>query len=186
MDIKQFEKENKDNIYLFNQGTYYRAFEMLGAHPCTEGGAEGTRFSVWVPGAKAVSVEGDFNGWDGNKDMLSPVASSGIWTGFVPGAREGQSYKFLIKTDKGRFLHKSDPYAFWSEVRPRSASVIRRLDYSWNDAAWMERRRNSDHFAAPKNIYEVHLGSWKRHTDQQGEAAERCERGIRGGRNSAR
>ena len=170
MDIKTYTQKHKDDIYLFNQGTFYKAYEMLGAHPAEEDGKKGTRFSVWVPGAKAVAVEGDFNGWSKDADQLQPVGTSGIWTGFVPGASEGQAYKFYITSKRGSSFDKADPYAFWSEMRPKSASIIRTLGYEWHDAAWLEKRARTNHFEQPKNIYEVHLGSWKRHTEQQGEA----------------
>ena len=168
MDIKAYTEKHKDDIYLFNQGTFYKAYEMLGAHPAEEDGVCGTRFSVWVPGAKAVAVEGDFNGWSKDKDQLQPVGNSGVWTGFVPGACEGQTYKFFITSKRGSSFDKADPYAFWSEVRPKSASVIRTLSYEWHDAEWLEKRAHTNHFEQPKNIYEVHLGSWKRHTDRLG------------------
>ncbi|MBQ1891753.1 MAG: 1,4-alpha-glucan branching protein GlgB, partial [Firmicutes bacterium] len=170
MDIKTYTQKHKDDIYLFNQGTFYKAYEMLGAHPAEEDGKKGTRFSVWVPGAKAVAVEGDFNGWSKDADQLQPVGTSGIWTGFVPGASEGQAYKFYITSKRGSSFDKADPYAFWSEMRPKSASIIRTLGYEWHDSAWLEKRARTNHFEQPKNIYEVHLGSWKRHTEQQGEA----------------
>ena len=169
MDTKQFIKQNKDRIYLFNQGTYHKAYELLGAHLTEEDGKKGVRFSVWVPGAKAVSVTGDFNGWDDKALPLSPAQNSGIWTGFAEGACEGQTYKFAIKTDNGRWLRKADPYAFRSEIRPKTASVISSLDYEWHDSAWLEKRAHADHFNSPMNIYEVHLGSWMRHTDKMGE-----------------
>ena len=157
MDIKQFTKQNKDRIYLFNQGTYHKAYELLGAHLTEEDGKKGVRFSVWVPGAKAVSVAGDFNYWNGEAMPLKPVGNSGIWTGFAEGACEGQTYKYAITTDNGQSFVKADPYAFWSEMRPKTASVIHGLSYQWNDSAWMEKRAAKDHFKSPFNIYEVHL-----------------------------
>ena len=166
MTTAEYYELNKDRIYLFNQGSYQNAYELMGAHPCTEDGQEGTRFTVWVPGAEKVSVMGDFNGWSEEDDQLQTMWDSGIWTLFVPGAAEGQAYKYRIETGNGQILYKADPYGYWSEKRPKSASVIRRLDYEWHDGEWMDRRARSDHFRQPKNIYEVHLGSWKRHSDR--------------------
>ncbi|MBR6237381.1 MAG: 1,4-alpha-glucan branching enzyme, partial [Firmicutes bacterium] len=163
MTTAEYYELNKDRIYLFNQGSYQNAYELMGAHPCTEDGQEGTRFTVWVPGAEKVSVMGDFNGWSEEDTQLQTMWDSGIWTLFVPGAAEGQAYKYRIETGNGQVLYKADPYGYWSEKRPKSASVIRRLDYEWHDGEWMDRRSRSDHFRQPKNIYEVHLGSWKRH-----------------------
>ena len=114
MDAGQFAKENKDRIYLFNQGTYHRAYELLGAHLKEEDGRNGVRFSVWAPGAKTVCAAGDFNGWNEKSFPLSPVGNSGVWTGFFAGACEGQTYKYVIRTDNGLKLLKSDPYACWS------------------------------------------------------------------------
>ena len=163
MTTAEYYELNKDRIYLFNQGSYQNAYELMGAHPAVEDGQDGTRFTVWVPGAKQVSVMGDFNGWSEEETQLQTMWDSGIWTLFVPGALENMAYKYRIVTRRNKVLYKADPYGYWSEHRPKSASVIRRLDYEWHDAEWMEHRRNTDHFEQPKNIYEVHLGSWKRH-----------------------
>ena len=166
MTTAEFYQQNKERIYLFNQGSYQNAYELMGAHPATEDGQEGVRFTVWVPGAKRVSVMGDFNGWSEDADDLQTMWDSGIWTIFVPGAAENQAYKYRVVTKRNKVLYKADPYGFWSERRPKSASVIRRLDYEWGDGEWMEKRARSDHFEQPKNIYEVHLGSWMRHKDK--------------------
>ena len=163
MTTAEYYELNKDRIYLFNQGSYQNAYELMGAHPAVEDGQDGTRFTVWVPGAKQVSVMGDFNGWSEEETQLQTMWDSGIWTLFVPGALENMAYKYRIVTRRNKVLYKADPYGYWSEHRPKSASVIRRLDYEWHDAEWMEHRRNTNHFEQPKNIYEVHLGSWKRH-----------------------
>ena len=170
MDTKDFIKQNKEFIYLFNQGTYHRAYDLLGAHITEEDGVKGVRFSVWAPGAKSVRVEGDFNGWSQDAAKLEPVGNSGIWTGFIEGAKKGQTYKYAIHTNNKKRILKADPYAFYSELRPKTASVIWDLDYEWKDSRWMEKRAKADHFNQPKNIYEVHLGSWMRHKEQQGEA----------------
>ena len=167
MTSAEFYEKHKDQIYLFNQGSYHRAYEIFGAHPCEEDGVKGVRFTVWVPGAKSVRVMGDFNGWNEKATPLETLWDSGIWTIFVPDAKEYQGYKYRIRTKNNRVLYKADPYGFWSEFRPKSASVVKDLTYEWNDSKWMEERSRSNHFEQPKNIYEVHLGSWRRHTDRQ-------------------
>ena len=169
MTTAEFYQLNKERIYLFNQGSYQNAYELLGAHPATEDGQDGVRFTVWVPGAKRVNVMGDFNGWSEDACDLQTMWDSGLWTIFVPGAAENQAYKYRIVTKRNKVLYKADPYGFWAEKRPKSASVVRKLDYDWHDGEWMEKRAHSNHFEQPKNIYEVHLGSWKRHIYRESE-----------------
>ncbi|MBE6037502.1 MAG: 1,4-alpha-glucan branching protein GlgB [Clostridiales bacterium] len=150
-------------LYLFNQGSYYHAYNTFGAHLVKEGRKSGVRFTVWAPGVRSVSVAGDHNDWAHNADYLTPIGTTGVWSGFVPGVAEGQRYKYRIETAAGQILMKADPFAFQAELRPETASVVRSLDYEWKDARWMEKRAKTDHFSQPKNIYEVHLGSWKQH-----------------------
>ncbi|MGH8306140.1 MAG: 1,4-alpha-glucan branching protein GlgB, partial [Steroidobacteraceae bacterium] len=155
------------DIYHFREGTYVRAYERLGAHPATApDGAPGagTRFAVWAPNASAVSVVGDFNGWDRGRHPLRPRAdSSGIWEGTVAGVSAGALYKYhVVARDGGSAIDKSDPYAFRSELPPRTASVVWDLSYTWNDAGWMRRREQTNALAAPWAIYELHPGSWRR------------------------
>ena len=169
MTSAEFYNKNKELIYLFNQGSYHKAYDILGAHLCKEDGKSGARFTVWAPGAKKVTVMGDFNSWDQEATPLETLWDSGLWTIFVPGAKEDQAYKYFIVTKNDKELYKADPYAFWSEKRPKSASVIKSLEYSWNDKKWLEKRRTANHFEQPQNIYEVHLGSWKRHADRPAE-----------------
>ena len=150
---------SSDDLYLFNQGTLLRAYENMGAHPSAEGG---TCFSVWVPGARTVTVAGSFNDWRQDEFYLEPLGNSGIWTVTVPIAREGDLYKFFITTDEGEVLVKADPYAFSSQKRPETASVITDLSgFEWNDGKWLEARASSDTLKSPMNIYEIHLGSWR-------------------------
>jgi 1,4-alpha-glucan branching enzyme len=152
----------EQDIYHFREGTYFRAYEGFGAHPDPTGGA--THFAVWAPNADAVSVLGDFNGWSRGAHPLEPRwDSSGIWEGSVCGAARGALYKYAITARQtGEALEKSDPYAFHTEVPPRTASVVWDLAYLWGDAAWMSRRAHANALAAPWSIYEVHLGSWRR------------------------
>lgn len=145
--------------YLFRQGTHRRLYENLGAH--REG--EGWRFAVWAPNARQVAVVGDFNGWSGSAHRLQPRSdSTGVWEGRVAAAQRGQRYKFRVTDASGRAIDKADPFAFATEVPPRTASLLADLDYRWRDADWMARRGERQAAAAPLSIYEVHLGSWRR------------------------
>ncbi len=154
------------DIYLFREGSHYRLYEKLGAHPMVHQGREGTLFAVWAPSARKVCVMGDFNGWNTGSHALSPrLDSSGIWEGFVPGVGRGTVYKYAIQAPDGGWLEKGDPFAMAWEIPPRSASVVWDLDYAWNDASWMERRQRANDFSAPMSVYEMHLGSWRRHAD---------------------
>ncbi|SHI13522.1 1,4-alpha-glucan branching enzyme [Sporobacter termitidis DSM 10068] len=149
-------------LYLWGQGTFVRSYLRLGAQLCRQCGAEGVRFSVWAPGVAAVSVVGDFNGWRGGENPMAPVESSGIWTAFVSGVKEGGLYKYLIETADGGQLFKADPYAFSAELRPGTASRVADLNaHAWRDESWLARREETSFFDRPMNIYEVHLGSWK-------------------------
>ena len=157
--------------YLFATGTWNRSWEKLGAHPDVQDGVAGWHFAVWAPDVRSVHVVGSFNGWDAKATPLAPLASSGIWQGFVPGIAEGELYKYVIETHDGRLLYKADPYGFFAEEQPGTASRLMDLSgYAWGDGAWLDERRAHDHMTQPLNIYEVHLGSWKRHGNEpQGE-----------------
>ncbi|HYU35643.1 MAG TPA: 1,4-alpha-glucan branching protein GlgB [Thermoanaerobaculia bacterium] len=152
------------DLYLFNEGTHFRLWEKLGAHPGTnEEGDEGFWFSVWAPNAERVSVIGDWNGWDNRDDPLALRGSSGIWELFVPGVEPGARYKFHVESRfRGYRADKADPFAFHTEVPPHQASVVWDLGYEWGDAGWMAGRGDKQSLAAPMSIYEVHLGSWRR------------------------
>jgi 1,4-alpha-glucan branching enzyme len=152
-----------DDLYLFNEGSHYRLYEKLGAHPMAVDGVQGTYFAVWAPNAKKVSVVGDFNNWNKSSHELHPKGQSGIWEGFVPGIGEGTLYKYYIVSHHRSYrVEKADPFAFRNEVPPKTASVVWNLDYTWGDQAWMEKRRGQNALDAPISIYEVHLGSWQR------------------------
>ena len=149
--------------YLFNQGVHYQLYNLLGAHLISHQGIEGVRFAVWAPGAKRVSVVGDFNYWDGRVNPMRSMGQSGIWELFVPGLKEGMRYKFEIKTPDGKLLLKADPYAYLSEVRPSNASVVYDIKrFQWGDHAWMAGRSEGMGQPHPLNVYEVHLGSWRK------------------------
>jgi len=153
------------DIYLFREGTHVRAYEKLGAHPISAAeGAAGTHFAVWAPNAAAVSVVGDFNGWNPASHRLEPrVDSSGIWSGFIEGVRHGSLYKYhIVSRNAGYTVNKADPYAFFAEKPPRTASVVWDLSYEWGDGEWMKNRWRANSQEAPWSVYELHLGSWRR------------------------
>ena len=152
------------DLHLFAEGNHYRMYEKLGAHPQTCDGVRGTRFAVWAPNARAVSVVGDFNMWDGSFHPMIMHKSSGVYELFVPGVYVGTIYKFQIKTREGQYLLKTDPYANQGELRPNNASVVCDInDYKWKDSSYEKKhRQQTDHDRTPMTIYEVHLGSWKK------------------------
>lgn len=153
-----------EDLFLFNQGTHFRLYEKLGAHFLGRQGRDGTYFAVWAPNAEKVSVMGEFNGWDKTSHPLRSRGRSGIWEGFVPGVSPTTSYKYHIHSRYlGYRVDKSDPFAFYNETPPKTASIVQDLSYDWNDREWKERRAgyNNAH-TAPLSIYEVHLGSWMR------------------------
>jgi len=152
-----------DDLYLFNEGSWLRAYEKLGAHVVQSGDERGVYFAVWAPNARSVSVIGDFNGWTPDRHPLRPRGSSGIWEGFIPGLDVGTLYKYHIHSHyHGYQVQKADPYGFFHETPPRTASIVWSLDYEWGDQEWMATRRARNAFDAPISIYEVHLGSWMR------------------------
>ena len=152
-----------EDLYLFNEGSHFRLYERMGAHPLTVAGQHGTFCAVWAPNAEQVSVVGDFNQWDGTRHPLRSRGDSGIWEGFLAGLGKGASYKFHIATKYlGYVVDKADPFAFYCQTPPETASVIWDLNYQWEDEKWMEERRVHNSLNAPISIYEVHLGSWKR------------------------
>jgi 1,4-alpha-glucan branching enzyme len=150
------------DLHLLAEGQLEQLYEKLGAHVREIDGAAGTAFAVWAPNARAVSVVGDFNSWDGRLHPMRSLGSSGIWELFVPGIAEGAAYKFEIRTQENRLRIKADPLAFAAEVPPANASIVYRSKHDWTDGAWLERRAQSDALREPMSIYEVHLGSWRR------------------------
>jgi 1,4-alpha-glucan branching enzyme len=151
------------DLHLFNEGNHHKIYEKLGAHILNIKGISGTLFSVWAPCAKRVSVVGNFNQWDGRRHQMRCLGNSGVWEIFIPGIGQGEIYKYEIKTPQNQLYVKSDPYAFYSEPRPHTASVVYNIDtYKWSDEKWIEQRENSNLFEKPVSIYEVHLGSWAR------------------------
>jgi 1,4-alpha-glucan branching enzyme len=156
-----------DDLYLFNEGSHYRLYEKLGAHTTIVGGVEGTYFAVWAPSAKQVSVIGEFNGWNKSSHQLNAKGQSGIWEGFIPGIVNGTLYKYYIVSRQRNYrVEKADPFACFSEIPPKTASIVWNLDYDWKDREWMEKRWERNALDAPIAIYEVHLGSWRRVPDE--------------------
>ncbi|HID98622.1 MAG TPA: 1,4-alpha-glucan branching protein GlgB [Thermodesulfobacteriaceae bacterium] len=155
------------DLHLFMEGTHYRTWEKLGAHPARVNGRKGTRFAVWAPNAEKVSIIGDFNNWNESSDQMVNRGASGIWEGFVEGVGPGALYKYAISSRFNAYrVEKADPYAFASEIRPQTASVVWSLEgYEWKDEKWMSYRKDRHNLSAPLTIYEVHLGSWMRTGD---------------------
>ena len=152
-----------DDLYLFNEGSHLRLYEHLGAHTIVVGDVPGTYFAVWAPNAERVAVIGDFNGWDPTRHLLRPREQSGIWEGFIPGVGHGALYKYhIVSRYHGYEIDKTDPFAFFTEVPPKTASIVWDLDYTWGDQEWMATRGARNAADAPIAIYEVHLGSWMR------------------------
>ncbi len=156
--------------YLFGQGNHYEIYKKLGAHKVVNDKTEGVYFAVWAPNAKNVSVVGEFNDWNLERDRMERQEPLGIYVKFVPEAKEGQLYKFCIETQKGELLYKADPFANYAELRPGTASRITDLSrIRWTDDAWMKARKTWNHKKNPMSIYEVHMGSWMRHPGREDE-----------------
>jgi 1,4-alpha-glucan branching enzyme len=153
--------------YLFNSGTNYCLYNLMGAQLVSIENISGTLFRVWAPNARSVSVIGHFNGWDGRVHQMRVLGSSGIWELFIPGLVENELYRFQIKTKSGHFLEKSDPFQFYGEIRPHTASVIRNINrYNWKDESYLQKRAQHPSYQRPMAIYEVHPGSWRRDPGQ--------------------
>ncbi len=153
--------------YLFSKGVHYQLYKNMGGRLTTHGGCAGAKFTVWAPSARRVALVGDFNHWDGRLNPMRSLGYSGVWEIFVPGLKAGDKYKFEIKTQTGEILLKADPYAYSSEVRPATASILADVEsFEWSDRAWLDQRLQKKDQPKPMNIYEVHLGSWRRKWDQ--------------------
>jgi 1,4-alpha-glucan branching enzyme len=152
-----------DDLYLFNEGAHAHLYRKMGAQPVeNEEGLLGFHFAVWAPNAKTVALIGDFNDWNPHSHPLSPLADSGIWAGFLPQLDSGALYKYHIVSHDGSVRQKADPFAFYHEKPPTTASITRRHYYQWRDQAWMQHRQKHFKGQQPLAIYEVHLGSWRR------------------------
>ncbi|MGH7882298.1 MAG: 1,4-alpha-glucan branching protein GlgB [Candidatus Dormibacteraceae bacterium] len=165
---------SSEDIYLFHEGRQFRLYRHLGAHL----EADGAWFGVWAPNAERVEVVGDFNWWQPEEGRLERLDASGIWQGWVSGARAGQYYKYRITTADGQLLEKADPMALASEILPGTASVLTDLNYQWGDEQWMANRASHNALNAPWSIYELHLGSWQGPNLGYSELAERISRHV--------
>ncbi len=168
------------DLYLFGEGNHTRIYDKLGAHPLTVEGVAGVHYAVWAPNAAAISVVGDFNGWDGGAHGMRSMGPSGVWEAFVAGATEGQRYKFQLRTRGGATLLKTDPYGFAFESPPGSASIVCDPRHQWRDDRWMTERAAEDSwFRKPLAAYEVHLGSWARMPEEGNRSLTYAELGAR-------
>jgi 1,4-alpha-glucan branching enzyme len=151
------------DLHLHSEGTLYEAWNTFGAHPTSVMGVPGVRFAVWAPNAASVSVAGDFNDWDTRRHSMR-LRNAGVWEIFIPCAKEGDSYKYFVRSKLNNYQQlKADPYAFLGEVPPKSASVIRDIGgYAWRDEKWMTARASRQWLREPISTYEVHLESWMR------------------------
>lgn len=151
------------DLFLFGEGRNWQVYDKLGAHVREVNGVKGVNFAVWAPNAESVQIVADFNHWDGQGHPMRKHIPAGVWELFIPGIGEGEKYKFRIKTREGHCVDKTDPFGFYAEMPPRTASVVSTLEnYEWQDQAWLDRRASRDPLKDPVNIYELHLGSWRR------------------------
>ncbi|MEI7998289.1 MAG: 1,4-alpha-glucan branching protein GlgB [Candidatus Omnitrophota bacterium] len=150
--------------YLFKEGNHFKLYEKFGAHQMIVDGQAGVHFAIWAPNAKSVSVIGEFNNWNRTGNPLeSRGDESGIWEGFIPELKKGDLYKYFITSKDGFYkVEKQDPFAYYNEVAPQTASIVWDLDYKWQDALWMKDRHLKNDLNAPYSIYEMHIGSWRR------------------------
>lgn len=152
-------------LYLFHQGTNYKAYDFMGAHFCEQDGKKGVVFRTWAPKALSVSVIGDFNNWNEKANKMTKISDGGVWETFIEGAKEYDSYKFCVKSRKG-IVQKADPYAFHSETSPKTASKVYDLEgFKWTDSQFNRNNRGTPVYSHPINVYEVNLASWKKNPD---------------------
>lgn len=149
-------------LYLFNEGTNFQAYNIFGPHKIEDG----WRFAVWAPHAEKVALAGDFNNWNAKKDLLTKIGTTGVWYGVFSNIQEGSAYKYAVTAKSGRMVLKADPFAFYAELRPNTASIVKDIaSYQWKDKKWIAHREKTPPYDKPMNIYEVHAGSWRVHED---------------------
>lgn len=176
-DAYQFSHEIPEKqLKKFNSGINYEIYEYLGAHKAVRDGVEGFTFAVWAPMAQRVSVVGDFNLWDGRRHIMERVGDTGVYALFIPEVKEGDLYKYEVQQYAGGNVLKADPYAFYAQKRPDTASVMwDNLDYKWTDDKWMKEREKKKFGKEPMSIYELHLGSWKKPVSEESEDVDQRE-----------
>lgn len=153
------------DLYLYHQGTNYHTHQMLGAHLIEQNGVLGVRFAVWAPHAKSVSVVGDFNQWNSSLNYMEKVSDGEVWALFIPDVKVGDIYKYDVETVHGGHILKADPYGFYAEKKPQTASKVFDItQYEWHDRVWEEQKKQQTSYESPMLIYEVHLGSWRRNS----------------------
>ncbi len=159
-----------EDLHLFNEGNHFCLYEKLGAHCMKVDGESGVYFAVWAPNAEKVHVIGDFNGWNRRAHPLNPKQQSGIWEGFLSGVKKGDIYKYYIQSNHhGIKTEKADPFSFYSEVPPKSGSIVWDSSYQWQDDNWVSKERQRlNSLNSAISIYEVHLGSWMRRSNEVG------------------
>jgi 1,4-alpha-glucan branching enzyme len=156
-----------NDLYLFNEGSHFRLYDKLGARVIAGQPSNGTYFAVWAPNAQEVSVMGSFNGWEKRRDLLAQKGQSGIWEGFFPGVGKGAHYKYhVISHVQGYRVDKADPFSIFNETPPKTASIVWDLDYQWGDEQWMATRKDRNRLDKPMAIYEMHVGSWRRVSEE--------------------
>lgn len=155
------------DVHLFKTGKHFKLYEKLGSHPVKHGGKLGTYFAVWAPNAKAVSVMGYFNNWQRGNHKLNPRwDQSGIWEGFFTDIKHGEAYKYSVHANSGEVLDKADPFAFFTEMPPKTASIVWKPKYEWKDKDWLAKRASLTGKPKPYSVYEVHYGSWRRKAEE--------------------
>ncbi|WP_138290138.1 1,4-alpha-glucan branching protein GlgB [Clostridium perfringens] len=160
---------NEDELYLFHEGRNYNAYNFMGAHFTSENRKRGVRFTLWAPRAKNIFLVGDFSNWETKEEnKLNRINETGLWSIFIPRLKEGIKYKYYIEQEDGKAVLKADPYGIYSEVRPNTASILcEKTKIRWSDKKWLNKREATNYFESPINIYELHLGSWKRKDEDE-------------------
>jgi len=159
---------SEQDVFLFNEGKERRIFDKLGSHLREIDGVAGTSFAVWAPNARRVSVVGDFNQWDGRRNMMRKLGGSGIWEIFIPNVGKGAHYKFELLDATGKIVLKTDPFGLYFEVPPKNAAIVWSVgEFKWTDRQWLENRRKAEPLKKPFSMYEMHLGSWRRKSEYE-------------------
>ena len=167
-DNKSSRQDTKYNIELFHDGKNFVSYKFMGSHLKSENKKRGARFITWAPKAEEVYVVGDFTNFKPNEEYkMKKINDKGMWSVFIPNIKEGTKYKYYILGRDNKGVYKSDPYALYSEVRPNTASIVKKRDrFKWTDRRWVDKRKAFDPLNIPINIYEMHLGSWKKNDDE--------------------